>query len=84
MTSLSWQSRPKCFFSRSRALRRKVRMQEVTVAIANVNRDPKKSHAFKPADFNPHHKLKNDKRKPEIKVGIEVLKQVFVDRRPMT
>jgi len=27
----------------------------VLAMIANVNRDPKKSNAFEPADFDPHH-----------------------------
>lgn len=47
--------------------------------IANVHRDAKKTRAFRPGDFHPHR----DKQTPTIaKVGIHVLKQVFVDRRP--
>ena len=45
--------------------------------IANVNRDPKKTSAFKPDDFNPHAR-KKDVRLPG---NIRMLKQVFVDRR---
>jgi len=45
--------------------------------LANVHRDPKKSRLFKPADFNPHLR---GKEKTVAKVGIKVLKQVFVDR----
>jgi hypothetical protein len=45
--------------------------------LANVHRDPKKSRLFKPADFNPHLRRKE----PVVaRVGISVLKQVFVDR----
>ena len=49
----------------------------VLAMIANVNRDPKKTRAFKPDDFNPHA------RKPVVrgKADITILKQVFVDRR---
>lgn len=44
--------------------------------LANVHRDPQKTRAYKPAEFNPH------RRRPEKlpKVGIAALKQVFVDR----
>jgi hypothetical protein len=46
--------------------------------LANVHRDSKKTRAFKPADFNPHLRRPG----PTIaKVGITVLKQVFVDNR---
>jgi hypothetical protein len=48
--------------------------------LANVHRDAKKTRAFKPADFHPHER---SREAPTItKVGINVLKQVFVDRRP--
>jgi hypothetical protein len=46
--------------------------------LANAHRDPKKTRAFKPADFNPYLR---HKQPPAAKVGIGVLKQVFVDRR---
>jgi hypothetical protein len=50
----------------------------ILAMIASVHRDPKKSRAPRPADFHPH--LRHEK--PTItKVGINVLKQVFVDRR---
>lgn len=45
--------------------------------IANVNRDPKKTRAFKPGDFNPHAKRNIVRGKADI----TILKQVFVDRR---
>ena len=47
--------------------------------LANVHRDVKKTRAFKPADFHPHRR---GKKQVVRKVGIGVLKQVFVDRRP--
>ena len=50
--------------------------------IANSHRDPKKSRAFKPADFHPHVKRKQQQAKPP-KVGIGVLKTVFVDQQPL-
>jgi hypothetical protein len=42
--------------------------------IANCNRDPKRTKAFRPADFDPF-------RKPDrpISVGIDILKDVFID-----
>ena len=51
----------------------------ILALVANVNRDPKKSRAFKPADFNPHAKMP-----VSIKADISVLKQVFVNpsRKP--
>lgn len=52
--------------------------------LANCHRDPKKSRAFRPKDFHPFEK---SRRRPTgekfPKAGIEVLKQVFVDRRPL-
>ena len=47
--------------------------------LANVHRDPAKPRA-KPSDFNPHA-AEDRRRQPSIaKVGINVLKQVFIDR----
>lgn len=43
--------------------------------IANCHRDPKKTRPFQPADFDPHRQRK---AAPPVKVGIGVLKQVFV------
>lgn len=46
--------------------------------LANIHRDSKKTRIFKPADFNPHTRPSP----PTVaKVGITVLKQVFVDNR---
>jgi hypothetical protein len=50
----------------------------ILALFANLHRDPKKSRAYKPGDFNPHVR-----RKPVTiqKVGVSVLKQVFIDSR---
>ncbi len=50
----------------------------VMALLANIHRDLKRSRSFKPSDFNPHAKPSPP---PLPKVGIQVLKQVFVDRR---
>jgi hypothetical protein len=52
----------------------------VLAMLANVNRDPKKTRMFKPADFDPHHEKKNA-TSVVAKVSIDVLKTVFVDRK---
>lgn len=52
--------------------------------ISNCHRDPKKSRAARPKDFHPH--LRDQRRKSNARnprVGVEVLKQVFIDRRPL-
>ncbi|MBM3982765.1 MAG: hypothetical protein FJ304_21340 [Planctomycetes bacterium] len=49
----------------------------VLALLANANRDPKKTRPFRPGDFNPHLRRKEP---IAAKVGIAVLKQVFVDR----
>ncbi len=46
--------------------------------LANIHRDSKKTRVFKPADFNPHAR---PSQPTAAKVGITVLKQVFVDNR---
>jgi hypothetical protein len=46
--------------------------------LANAHRDPKRTRAFVPADFNPHAKKAEPVRE---RVNISVLKAVFVDRR---
>ena len=49
----------------------------VLAMLANVNRDPKKCPAFKPADFDPH----TVRETVVLKVGIEALK-MFVKGDP--
>ena len=53
----------------------------VLAMLANCNRNPKKSRAFKPADFDPFHVRKRQQRPM---VSIDVLKTVFVDKQPIT
>jgi hypothetical protein len=57
----------------------------VLAMIANVNRDPKRTRAFRPADFDPYsQKLAErfvEKPAPIAKgENFEILKLVFVDR----
>jgi len=52
----------------------------VLAMIANANRDPKKTRPFVPNDFNPLIERKR-KSEPVIQVGIEVLKDVFINGR---
>ena len=47
--------------------------------LANVNRDPKKGRAFKPADFHPIPVTKRPEA-PPLKGDIGMLKTVFVDQ----
>ena len=49
--------------------------------IANAHRDVKKGRPFKPADFDPTDRLDVSCKAPPPKVGIEVLKQVFIEGR---
>jgi hypothetical protein len=53
----------------------------ILAMIANVNRDPKHTPSYKPDDFNPHARRRK-RQAPLPKVGIEILKTVFVDNRP--
>lgn len=53
----------------------------VMALIANVNRDPKKGRAFRPADFHPVMVVKREKAQP-LKGDIGMLKTVFVDQAP--
>ncbi len=57
----------------------------VLAMLANVNRDPKKGRAFKPADFHPMQaqaaQRRTDARRP-LKADIGILKTVFVDNAP--
>ena len=49
----------------------------VLALLANLHRDPKKTRPYSPADFHPHLRAK---KPTPMKVGIGVLKQVFVDQ----
>lgn len=46
----------------------------VLAMLANANRDPKKTRAYKPSDFDPYRA-----RPATAKASIDVLKTVFVD-----
>jgi hypothetical protein len=50
----------------------------VLAMLANVNRDPKKTRPFSPSDFNPLIE-RNRVSERVLQVGIEVLKDVFID-----
>ena len=54
--------------------------------ITNCHRDPKKARAARPKDFHPHAKGHRCRHERKPRVGVDVLKQVFVDRgwRPKT
>ncbi len=49
------------------------RTSSVMALIANAHRDPKKTRGYKPSDFDPFSKPNQP-----IKVGVEVLKDVFL------
>jgi hypothetical protein len=48
--------------------------------LANVHRDPRKTHPFQPADFHPGVQRTQRPHDPHPKVDITVLKTVFVER----
>jgi hypothetical protein len=48
--------------------------------LANLHRDPKRTRAFTPRDFDPHARTRTAET-PAPRVGVEVLKEVFIDRR---
>jgi hypothetical protein len=51
----------------------------VMALLANLHRDPRKSRVFRPEDFHPYRPRLQTKHP---KVGIQVLKQLFIDPRP--
>jgi hypothetical protein len=57
------------------------RMSSLLALIANVNRDPKRTRAFKPADFNPYEARRPMGGIPLTKANMGLLKQVFVHRK---
>ena len=52
----------------------------VLAMLANVNRDPRKGRAFKPADFHPVATARRTESAPTLKGDIGMLKKVFVER----
>ena len=51
--------------------------------LTNCHRDPKKVRAARPKDFHPHAKAQRSRHERKPRVGVDVLKQVFVDRGPI-
>jgi len=52
------------------------RTSSLMALLANCHRDPKKTQAYRPRDFNPFTKMT-----PAVQVGVEVLKDVFINGR---
>ena len=50
----------------------------VLAMIANVNRDPKKTPAFQPADFDPHQLAEPRRRKIDQGTAFRLLETMFV------
>ncbi len=55
------------------------RTASVMALIANTQRDPKKSRPFRPSDFDPFSTRRFSPAANAPKVGIGVLKTVFID-----
>jgi hypothetical protein len=55
------------------------RTASLMALIANCHRDPKKQRAFRPSDFDPLAR-----RSAPPKVGVDVLKDVFIHHRMPT
>jgi hypothetical protein len=53
----------------------------ILAMLANIHRDAKRSKVYHPSDFNPHSVKRS---LPQVKVGIEALKNVFIDRMQET
>jgi len=73
-----------CWMAESSSRDRWNHTASLMALISNCHRDPKRSRAARPKDFHPHTQSKPSlpsESKP--RVGVEVLKQVFVDRRPL-
>lgn len=55
------------------------RLSALMALVANTQRDPKRTRALKPADFDPFAR-----EAPVVKTDVSVLKQVFIDKRMPT
>lgn len=52
----------------------------ILALIANVNRDPKKhSQPFSPDEFNPYEQQSKAKEEPIARVGVDMLRRLFID-----
>jgi len=52
------------------------RLSALMALVANTQRDPKRTRALKPADFDPFAR-----QSPPVKADVSVLKSVFIDQR---
>jgi len=66
--------------SEARLKRQWERTSWILALTANVNRDPKKTRAFRPDDFNPFVE-RRPRGIPITSANIGMLKRVFVDRK---
>ena len=57
------------------------RMSSLLALIANVNRDPRRTRAFRSNDFNPYEAQPSGGGIPLNKANIRLLKQVFIDQK---
>lgn len=55
----------------------------LSALIANAHRDPKKGRAFKPGDFDPYRRERDEVVEVD-RVGIETLKAAFTGRKGNT
>ncbi len=62
----------------ARAKDRWAHTSSIMALVANVNRDPKKTRAFRPSDFNPYAE-RSPRGIPLTASNIGLLKAVFVD-----
>ena len=55
----------------------------VLAMIANANRDPKRTRAFRPGDFDPYSQKSSAERPTPIVKGrnFDILKMVFIDQK---
>jgi len=55
------------------------RTSTVLALLANCHRDPKKTRAFRPDDFNPVERQRQARQAPQKTRDLSILKTVFVD-----
>jgi len=53
----------------------------VLALLANANRDPKKTRAFRPSDFDPFETRRARGGVPLVAENLAMLKRVFVDKK---
>ncbi len=56
------------------------RTSSLMALVANTQRDPKKGRPLRPSDFDPFRQRRSIGHAGETKVGVGVLKSVFIDR----